>query len=105
MKRFYGTILMITALVAFNLTSFAQLPCIPSIQVEAFGKSPQGGSNNYFGVSVTLGDTYDQDVQVYGYIYDDGYPNESHPFSVNVTAGNLTAETSDDLYQTTSVAL
>ncbi len=101
MKTFYGTILMITALVAFNFTSFAQLPCV-GIQVEAFGRNPQQGSNNYFGVRVTLGDTYDQDVHVYGYIYDEGFPNQNHPFSVNVTGGNLTNQTSDDIYQTSA---
>lgn len=63
------------------------------IKVESFPLNPQSGSYNYFGVRVTLDMTYDQNVTVTGYIYEEDY-NTNNPFSVTVTAGNLSNETS-----------
>jgi hypothetical protein len=70
------------------------------VTVEAFPMEPQSGQYNYFGVRVTLPQTYGADVVVTGYIYDDGSPDTNHPFSLTVTSGNLTAETADNFYQT-----
>jgi hypothetical protein len=65
------------------------------VTVEAIPADPQSGSHNYyFGVRVTLSQTYINNVTVNGYIYDEGGgSNTNNPFSLTVTAGNLTAET------------
>lgn len=75
------------------------------VTAEAFPMDPQSGSHNYFGVRVTLSQTYTEDVTVTGYIYDmGGGANTNNPFSLTVTAGNLTAETAANFYQTDPTA-
>ena len=71
------------------------------VTAEAFPMNPQSGSHNYFGVRVTLAQTYTEDITVTGYIYDmGGGANTNNPFSLTVTAGNLTAETAANFYKT-----
>jgi hypothetical protein len=75
------------------------------VTAEAFPMDPQSGSYNYFGVRVTLAQTYTEDVTVTGYIYDmGGGANTNNPFTLTVTAGNLTAETAANFYQTDPTA-
>lgn len=74
------------------------------VTVEAFPMNPQTGQHNYFGVRVTLDQTYDHDVTVTGYIHDDGAANTNNPFSLTVTVGNLTEETSASFYETDPTA-
>lgn len=75
------------------------------VTAEAFPMDPQSGSHNYFGVRVTLAQTYTEDITVTGYIYDmGGGANTNNPFSLTVTAGNLTAETAANFYQTDPTA-
>lgn len=97
MKKMLG--IFIAALIGFAGQALAQ------ITVEAFPNDPQSGPHNYFGVRVTLGQVYGVDVTVNGYIYDEGNaPTTDHPFSLTVTAGNTTAETSPTFYQTDPTA-
>ncbi len=74
------------------------------VTVVAFPMNPQSGSYNYFGVRVTLAQTYDHNVTVTGYIHDDGAVNTNTPFTLTVTTGNLTAETAVNFYQTDPTA-
>jgi hypothetical protein len=71
------------------------------VTVEAIPANPQTGAHNYFGVKVTLPQVSAEDITVTGYIYDEGNgANTNHPFSLTVTAGNLTAETALNFYET-----
>jgi len=75
------------------------------VTVETFPLDPQSGSHNYFGVRVTLSQTSAEDVTVTGYVYDEGNgPNTNHPYSLTVTAGNLSAETAANFYETDPTA-
>lgn len=65
---------------------------------------PQSGPHNYFGVRLTLNQSYDQDVTVTGFIYDQGDPNTDHPYEITVTAGNTTEMTSPTFYETDPTA-
>lgn len=77
-------------------SSALQAQVCDGVSAEAVPLSPQTGSYNYFGVRVTLSQTYDQDVTVTGYIFAESSPNQNKPYTLTVTSGNLTAET--DLY-------
>jgi len=99
MKKIHIITLVIISIFRINAINAQIVPCA-AINVEAFPKNPQAGLYNYFGVRVTLAQTYDQDITVNGYIYDEGDPNNDHPYSLTVTAGNLSAETDDNFYQT-----
>lgn len=70
--------------------------------IEAFPANPQSGPHNYFGVRVTLSETYGSDVTVTGFIHSgsDEWGNQDHPFTLTVTTGNLTAETAVNFYET-----
>jgi len=71
------------------------------VSVEAFPRQPQTGSHNYFGVRVALTQPYSQSVTVTGTIHSSVDPG-SYPtaiFTLTVSAGSLTAQTSDDFYQ------
>ncbi len=93
MKKIFGITLL--NLLFFVTTLKAQ------VSVEAFPAQPQSGIYNYFGVRAKLTQTYDHNVTVTGYIYDDGNaPNTNNPFSLIVTAGNLTSETEATFYVT-----
>lgn len=85
MKKIFMTFFM--SFVAFHAHIFAQL------SVEAFPMNPQTGQYNYFGVRVTLAQALAHDITVEGIIQEEENPNVSQPFSLTVTAGNLTAET------------
>jgi hypothetical protein len=61
---------------------------------------PQSGQYNYFGVRVTLDETFSQDVTITGFVYDVGSPDQNHPFTLTVTSGNLSAETAETFFQT-----
>jgi hypothetical protein len=75
------------------------------VTVETFPLDPQSGSHNYFGVRVTLTQTYSNNVTVTGFVYDEGGgANTNNPFSLTVTTGNLTAETAANFYQTDPTA-
>jgi hypothetical protein len=75
------------------------------VSVEAFPINPQSGPHNYFGVRVTLAQTYGENVTVTGFIYDEGNgANTNHPFSLTVAAGDLTAETAANFYETDPTA-
>ena len=93
MKKFYG-ILFLLALMAFKTNLHAQT--CAGVTAEAIPINPQTGSQNNFTVRVTLSQIYGQDVTVSGYFYDEGVgANLNSPFTLTVTAGNLTAETYD----------
>jgi hypothetical protein len=102
MKTFYGTILMITALVALNITSFAQSSCA-GITTGAFTTTPNG-ANDYYGIYVTLDRVYDQDVTVNVNIYPEGRPYVNGT-SVTVPAGELTVETAQNFAVPTGTAV
>lgn len=92
MKKLFGLVIVIVLFLSGKLQS--------QITVEAFPRNPQTGQYNYFGVRVTLSQTYSENVTVTGYIFDDGSYNTNNPFTLTVTTGNLIAETDDDYYQT-----
>ena len=95
MKKFYG-ILFLLALMAFKTDLQAQTPC-DAVTVTVIAPSPQTGTNNYFGVRVSLAQVYNQDVIVEGYIYEtEGGARVDNPYSLTIPTGSLTAET--DLY-------
>ncbi len=72
---------------------------------EVIAMDPQSGSHNYFGVKVTLSQTYGHNVTVTGYICDEGNGfNANHPFTLTVLAGELTAETAANFYETDPTA-
>jgi len=97
MKKSY--LFLIVSFILYSFTLKAQ------ITVEAFPMNPQSGQYNYFGVRVTLAETYTDNVTVTGYIYDEGNgPNTNHPFTLTVPAGELTAETAANFYQTDPTA-
>ena len=105
MKRIYLFMLVFLTSLSFNTALHAQIAPAPSASVEVFALDPQGGVHNYFGVRVTLNQTYSQDVTATGYIYDEGGgSNTNHPFSVTVTTGNLSNETSSTFYETDATA-
>src|SRR5687768_18617402 len=93
MKKVFG-IIFISLL---TLSPALQAQVCSGVTAEAFPMNPQTGSHNYFGVRVTLNQTISQDITVNGFIYDEGSPNTNHPYSLTVTAGNLTAETSEKI--------
>jgi hypothetical protein len=100
MRKTYVFIFLTVFILIFGLKSNSQTGLCIGVTVEAFPNNPQSGSYNFFGVRVTLDQTYDHDITVTGYIYDDGSPSTNNPYSLTVTAGNLSAETSSTYYQT-----
>jgi len=101
MKKIHRFILIIVNLIFLHSISTAQCS---GVIIEAFPLNPQTGTHNYFGVRVTLVHSYNQDITVNGYIYDEGDPNTNHPFEVIVSSGNLTAETAATFYETDPTA-
>lgn len=110
MKKIFGIIFI--SLLVFSTSLQAQV--CNGVSAEAIPMNPQTGSYNNFGVRVTLSHTYYQDVTVTGYIFNDGDPLHSYTnvtgykyvagvpsfFTLTITAGNLTAETATNFYQT-----
>ena len=89
----------------FFIKSNAQItPCSAVINVEITSPTPQSGPYNYFGIIVTLNQTYTTDVTVKGYIHDEGENNTDHPFEITVHTGNTTNQTSSTFYQTSPVS-
>lgn len=98
-------ILFILSLLAGFSNSVSSQSLCARISVEVFPMNPQSGSYNYFGVRVTLDHAYSQNITVSGYIFDDGGgQNQNNPYSITITAGNLTNETSASFYQTDPTA-
>jgi hypothetical protein len=77
------------------------IPCGNILSVEVVPLNPQSGSYNYYAVNATLNQEFDQDVTVSGFIYDVGSPNTNNPFSLTITAGNISHQTISTFYQTT----
>ena len=97
MKKIFG--MLIINVLLFGTLLRAQ------VGIETFPTDPQTGLHNYFGVRVTLSQTFDRDVTVNGYVYDDGGGlNTNHPFSLTVTSGYTTAETAANFYETDPTA-
>lgn len=86
-------------IVSFQSLLFAQIdPCL-SITKEVIAPT-QSGAHNYFGVKITLSQTYDENITVTGYIYDGGDPNVNHPYELTIAAGDLSVQTSYYFYET-----
>ncbi len=83
----------------FSTLTFSQTPC-ETVTTVAYPRNPQTGSNNYFGVRISIPETYTKNITVSGYIYEDGSFNTNNPFTLTITAGNTSAETSDDFFIT-----
>jgi hypothetical protein len=97
MKQISFFLLLFFGIMSQNL--FAQ------VTIEAFPMDPQTGQYNYFGVRASVPELQNNDVIVTGYIYDEGgAPNTNHPFTLTITAGDLTAETVATFYQTDPTA-
>lgn len=99
MKHLFSTISLLF-LFSYSYTSNAQYS--GTISIESFPRNPQVGQYNYFGIRATVSFKYEKNVVVTGYIHaaEDEENNQDHPFTLTVFAGDLTAETSDDFYQT-----
>ena len=69
------------------------------VQLEIFPMDPQTGGNNYFGVRVSVSEAYNYDITATGYIYEESNPSTNNPFSLTISAGNLSAETAANFYQ------
>jgi hypothetical protein len=97
MKNIFGIVFV--SLLLFYQTIQAQ------VTGEVIAMDPQSGSHNYFGVKVTLSQTYGHNVTVTGYICDEGNGfNANHPFTLTVLTGELTAETAANFYETDPTA-
>ena len=71
------------------------------VLVETFAVGTQTGLHNYYGVRVILPQSYNYDVTIAGYVFDEGMGlNTDHPFSLTVTAGSTTAESAANFYET-----
>ena len=102
MKRFYLLSIVFLTSLGLNTKTHAQTQ---GVALEVFPLNPQSGQHNYFGVRVTLDQTYDENVIVYGYVYDaGGGSNQNHPFTLNVQPGILMAETTSTFYETDPTA-
>lgn len=101
MKKIYGFILVLLTILAFHSNLSAQCS---TVTVEVFPLDPQSGNHNYFGIRVTLAQTFGENVTINGYIHDEGDPNTNHPFELTVTTGNLAVETSATFYETSPTA-
>ncbi len=99
MKKYLLILLTGIILLNANKADAQFLPCA-NIIAEALPTDPQSGPHNYFGIRVTLDQTYSENITVNGYIFDEGSPNTSHPFTLIVTASNLTNETALNYYET-----
>jgi hypothetical protein len=97
MKKIFG--------ILFSLLLLSSVIKAQLATAEVIAMDPQSGSHNYFGVKVTLSQTYNHDVTVTGYIFDDGGGfNANHPFTLTVPTGELTAETPLNFYETDPTA-
>jgi hypothetical protein len=68
------------------------------VTVESIPLSPQSGQYNYFSVKVTLPQTYDHNVVVEGFIQEEDNSGSKQAFSLTITSGNLTAQTSANFF-------
>ena len=100
MKRFYLSIILFLTFLSLNVPTHAQVAPCPSATADAFALNPQSGLHNYFGIRITLNQTYPSNVIVTGFIHDLGDANENTPFTLTITTGNLTNETSSTYYET-----
>ena len=87
-------IFLLLLVILFKNAAYSQ------ISVLAFPMSPQTGNYNYFGVRVSLQEVKTQDITISGYITDGGGTSTNKSFELTVEAGNLTAETEANFYQT-----
>lgn len=93
-------VMIITLTLHTNICAQTQItPCI-SVSTEAIAPDPQSGLHNYFGIKLTVSHIWDQDIIVTGNIYDAGDPDTNHSYILTILAGNLTAETSVNFYET-----
>ncbi len=73
--------------------------------VSVFPKNPQSGLHYYYGVRVTLDQTYNEDVTVKGYIFDNNSPSIIQSYAVTVSSGNLSNETADTFFDTSPITV
>ena len=94
MKKFYGIILLFTALTAFKINVQAQIYPCAGITVEPVLVS--GGTNNYeyYGAKVTLDKTYQQDITVNVTLHQVSNQSINQVQTVTVLSGDLTATSS-----------
>lgn len=99
-------LILLAITIIFTNDANAQTPC-ETVTTTAFPRNPQTGSNNYFGVQISIPEIFSQDITVSGYIYEDGSYNTNNPFTLTITAGNTSAETADNFFSTnpTGIAL
>ena len=63
MKKFYGIILLFTALTAFKTNLQAQV--CASVTAEVIFPNPQSGQYNYFGAKVSIAEGFGQEIPIY----------------------------------------
>lgn len=91
MKKIFGIVFL-----QFVLFALANA----QVSFEVFPMEPQSGGNNYFGARVSVNQVYNYDITTTGYLYEEGNPDTNHPFSLTISAGNLSAETAANYYST-----
>ncbi|HYM95484.1 MAG TPA: hypothetical protein VET23_15200 [Chitinophagaceae bacterium] len=98
MKKIYGfviALLLFSSAVSLN----AQSPC-SNVTAITFSNV-----SHYYGIRVSVSQTYGADITVTGYIYDDfSGANFNNPFTLTITEGNLSAETSASFFQSSEYA-
>lgn len=92
MKKIYG---LLTGLFFLAINSLQA-----QINVEITYPAQQTGQYNYYGVKVILDQPLNGSITVNGYVYDDGSPNNNHPFTLTIPGGDISAETEWNFYQT-----
>jgi hypothetical protein len=97
MRKILTLLLALSALITTTGVK-AQSFCA-GITVETFALNPQSGAHNYFGIRIKLDMAYDQNVTVSGYLYYLDHYNTDHPFSLTITAGNTSVETSSTYFE------
>ncbi len=98
MKIFYGFFLGLITLMSFAFPLHAQ-NC-EGVSVEVVPMHPQTGQYNYFGVRVTLSQAYTEAVTVVGIISEEGGGGPNSEFTLTISQGELSAETSTTFFQT-----
>lgn len=99
MKHLFLTISVATLCLFAN----AQYGPCATITATTFAMNPQIYTVNYYGVTITLDQWYDQEITVSGNLYPTDAPDHTTPFSITIPANTTTYSTSDMYYQTTPV--
>jgi len=103
MKKFCLNFLAIFCLLISSNLIFAQSPC-QDVNVEVVPQDPQMGSNNYFGIKISIASAHSSDITVSGTIKDEEYPENSQAFSLTINAGLTEEQTQSNFFAASPVS-